>query len=486
MQIASVSDSVQITTRTRTPEGFLRARGRLTNTAVAEYNPAELGVEDPGRPVRLYRRPESVFDSLVYDALRGMPITIEHPPDGEVNPSNWRKVSIGSIVGNPVRTDNNELEMDLLICDADAIAELEFGRREELSLGYRVAYESVGAGLSHDYVTTGLIAPNHLALTKRGRGGDNIRVLDSDADSSADTSDVADAVTDTSATEASSEVATEATDTATIEQSNATDTGNTDIVESDLPTAEVASDSESVVQSPTGTGESDSTDTKGDSVMDMDAGTLVPIVRATIAEMRLAEQAQAQAAEPRQAPSMDDFTSSFERVLSEKLTAAVPDFSGPTAELAKVITDAVTPIAETMKTLTEERAAQKESDDRATAEAAARVSADALIADTKAKERLRAALLTDAMPLIPESRREAMQNAETKDILVAAVGDSVPNASEMSEDFLRGMLVVLKREHAKSPYNQQQMVTDALPNQENAAYETYVKHLSDAWKPTQS
>ena len=59
---------------------------------------------------------------------------------------------------------------------------------------------------------------------------------------------------------------------------------------------------------------------------------------------------------------------------------------------------------------------------------------------TRAEERDRFAVLTDAMPLIAEDKRAALMEAEPKAILVAALGDSIPNADSQSVGYLKGAL----------------------------------------------
>ena len=61
-----------------------------------------------------------------------------------------------------------------------------------------------------------------------------------------------------------------------------------------------------------------------------------------------------------------------------------------------------------------------------------------------AQERARYDIMLDAMPLIDEAKRETLKGADVKDILIAALGDSIPNAANQSVDYLRGALDAAK------------------------------------------
>ena len=81
---------------------------------------------------------------------------------------------------------------------------------------------------------------------------------------------------------------------------------------------------------------------------------------------------------------------------------------------------------------------------KAEAEAQAKAAADALVTATRTEERERFAILSDAMPFIPEDKRAGLEQADPKAILTLALGDSIPNAAEQSTDFLRGALASAK------------------------------------------
>ena len=114
----------------------------------------------------------------------------------------------------------------------------------------------------------------------------------------------------------------------------------------------------------------------------------------------------------------------------------------------KPLTDAVTALSANQdaatKAATDARAADNETKRVADAKADAKAAADALVAATRAEERARYEILVDALPLIAEDKRAALADAEPKAILVAALGDAVPDGDKLSVDYLRGALRIAK------------------------------------------
>ena len=86
--------------------------------------------------------------------------------------------------------------------------------------------------------------------------------------------------------------------------------------------------------------------------------------------------------------------------------------------------------------------------DTAKAIADAKAASELLVTATRTEERERFGVLTDAMPLIAVEKREALMNADISAILLAAVGDSVPNAANESVGYLRGALDMKKLQQA--------------------------------------
>ena len=122
------------------------------------------------------------------------------------------------------------------------------------------------------------------------------------------------------------------------------------------------------------------------------------------------------------------------------MDAAAFDMEG----MKKSFMDSISPVLDAMKEMKDAQDAVLTAADAAKVAADAKAAGDKLVELTRAEERERFAVLTDAMPLIAEDKRAALLEAEPKAILVAALGDSIPNADTMSVDYLRGALAVAK------------------------------------------
>ena len=120
-------------------------------------------------------------------------------------------------------------------------------------------------------------------------------------------------------------------------------------------------------------------------------------------------------------------------------------------EMVSALGDAVKPLLDGMKAMkdaqeaaADQAAKDQQERDAAAAEAKAKDEAEKLVAATEQAMVDKFAVMTDALPLIPEDKRPDVATASVKDILVLAVGDAVPNAAGMSEEVLKGALAVLK------------------------------------------
>lgn len=181
MKTYTANDSVGISTRYTTDEGFLVARGVLARTGTQAYLAGEIGLDgDPLRKVTLYRPPEEVFHPKSIASFDGKPLTINHPPV-LVNKTNWREYSNGN-VKNVERTGEETLAGDITFTTDDAIEALDSGKKE-LSNGYVFTLDmtpgTAPCGTAYDGVQRN-IRGNHIALVDKGRCGSACRVLDSD------------------------------------------------------------------------------------------------------------------------------------------------------------------------------------------------------------------------------------------------------------------------------------------------------------------
>ena len=163
----------------KTPEGFLLCRDvAIARTGVQIYGPYETPVPlGNDARVKIIRDEAEVFRKETVDSFAGKPVVDGHPVEyDEVNPSNWKKLSIG-VVLNPQRGTgdrSNLLVADLLITDAAAIEDVLSGKRE-VSCGYDAKYEVLEPGLARQRFIVG----NHVALVDKARCGAVCSIQDS-------------------------------------------------------------------------------------------------------------------------------------------------------------------------------------------------------------------------------------------------------------------------------------------------------------------
>lgn len=171
-------DRAPLTGVRRTSDGYLVAEARVARTGIQEYRGAEMGRPDM-ETVRVYRPEDEVFsrDSLATYAHR--PVTNDHPAQ-PVTADNWKQLSIGQ-TGDEVARDGDFIRVPLAIMDAQAIADIEAGKRE-LSMGYTAAVDwtdgETPSGERYDAVQRSL-KMNHLAIVSAARGGPSLKIGDS-------------------------------------------------------------------------------------------------------------------------------------------------------------------------------------------------------------------------------------------------------------------------------------------------------------------
>ena len=148
----------------RTPEGFIRCRGRINGIGVYEYE------DQDGNRWGELRLPEHVFAQEVLDAWKLAPLTDDHPAEGYVTPDNAQRLVVGSI-GSDVAAIDEHTVADISINTRDAIAKAERGKIG-LSCGYGTTLiESVGIynGVPYHFVQTNIV-PNHVSIVDEARG----------------------------------------------------------------------------------------------------------------------------------------------------------------------------------------------------------------------------------------------------------------------------------------------------------------------------
>lgn len=150
---------------TKTDEGFLVDTPIVGRVGIQTYMNAD------GTTRKEYRPAEEVFSTDALNSMVGKPITDQHPK-GKVTAANFKKLTIGTILGAG-KQDGNNVRADIIIQDAEAILKAEKGGVRELSLGYTVDLDETPGefnGEKYDAIQKN-IKVNHLALVSRGRAG---------------------------------------------------------------------------------------------------------------------------------------------------------------------------------------------------------------------------------------------------------------------------------------------------------------------------
>lgn len=167
----------------KTPEGFLVAESvPIARVGEMVYGPGETPIE-PGGDGRVYitRTAAEVFSPMSIASISGKPVADDHPPV-DVEPGNWHFYTKG-VVMNPRRGENADrdtLLADLIIFDADMIADIESGKRE-VSCGYSPEYFPIVGADGQEIPGRGeqrSIIYNHLALVEKGRCGPRCSIGD--------------------------------------------------------------------------------------------------------------------------------------------------------------------------------------------------------------------------------------------------------------------------------------------------------------------
>ena len=153
---------------TRTPEGYLTGKIRVTGAGVFSYRTAE-GLKRRLRPVTEVSAQDSI------STLNCKPVTLLHPME-DVSPENAKKLQVG-FTANDASWDGLNAYVTMTITDADAIREMLDGHVRAVSCGYDAElYKDSGnwQGVDYDEVMKN-IRCNHIALVREGRAGDGVR-----------------------------------------------------------------------------------------------------------------------------------------------------------------------------------------------------------------------------------------------------------------------------------------------------------------------
>lgn len=306
----------------KTFTGLERRRAVIARAGPMQYKRSEIGLPGDGK-VTVNRTLDTLRHQETLDSLRGMPLTMRHPNMAEeprITPDNYRKYTVGSIVGEPYVV-GDQIEAEILIGDSEAIGDVNNGVNQ-ISLGYDHVIRPTGDGI---YETVGPLHVNHVALVEQGRSGPTVTVQDV------------------------------------------------------LPE-----------------------EFKEKDISEMDEAKLAEMIGNAVRA------------------NQNDSGSGNEPALD-------------TGELTKSILAGLKPLQDSMDQINADKA-----------KAAAKEKADAFEAEIIKRERARAAVVVDAMPFIDEAQRPTLMDKDAKTILVAALGDTIPNAETLSVDYLHGALATKK------------------------------------------
>jgi hypothetical protein len=183
-QSCTVSDRMELTSRTITDEGFLVAPATIARTGVQVYRAGELGIGrdsgmDPNTLIRMHRPAEEVFDPESVRSFQNRPMTLGHPKGNRVDAKNWRAVSVGDMAN--VAGDGATLNGVTTVRDAGAVQAVVDGKKY-LSAGYSFELDptpgTAADGQEYDAVMR-KIRGNHVAIVDSPRGGPVCRIADS-------------------------------------------------------------------------------------------------------------------------------------------------------------------------------------------------------------------------------------------------------------------------------------------------------------------
>lgn len=159
----------------KTPEGWLKADGYLTRVGVFSY------AQPDGTTQRELRLPEEVFRPESVQTFAQVPVTDSHPPEF-LTGKNAGQYAVGS-TGETIRRDGQYMVGPLTVWKDDAVARIDSGQKQELSLGYLCDLEfkpgvwKDDAGIDHPYdAVQRNIRGNHVAIVSRGRAGPEARI----------------------------------------------------------------------------------------------------------------------------------------------------------------------------------------------------------------------------------------------------------------------------------------------------------------------
>ena len=163
-----------------TKDGYLVCSPRIARTGIQIYRGSEVGRPDLTE-VRVYRPESEVMHKDAVASLAFKPVTIEHP-DQPITAKNWKDLAVGQLSDEALR-DGEFIRTPMILMDADAINIVRSGKRE-LSVGYTALLKwgdgETDKGEKYNAIQTAIRA-NHVAITHTARGGDKLRMGDTNS-----------------------------------------------------------------------------------------------------------------------------------------------------------------------------------------------------------------------------------------------------------------------------------------------------------------
>lgn len=186
MKTFKIIDNNALTKRRKNQADFLVLPDSvIARSGILQYGDVECEdgvVIDNGNVIPVLR-PSGALKSC-YKQFANLPLTLEHPEGNEVNPENAKGLIVGSLASNPRYEERNGegfIVCDIFVYDADTIRAIENNEYEELSAGYETAFRAK-RGKTKDGIPYEaeqfFLSPNHVALVKRGRCGNECKICD--------------------------------------------------------------------------------------------------------------------------------------------------------------------------------------------------------------------------------------------------------------------------------------------------------------------
>jgi hypothetical protein len=172
----------------RTIQGGLIIPAAITRTGVFTYYNGDGSVAS-----KELRHPDEVFKADSLASLASAPVTVRHPPQRKVDPSNWRQVTIGTVDGPGTKAaDGVHVDASVRVQDQGVIQSVESKHLVEISAGYHCKtdkqdgfWNGPNGPESYTHIQRDIVY-NHIALlpSGEGRAGSSARLhLDSNMES---------------------------------------------------------------------------------------------------------------------------------------------------------------------------------------------------------------------------------------------------------------------------------------------------------------